>query len=165
MFVLNSRHYFKVQCMPNRTDTPQVVEVLPCPTRSMGAGECRRPCGALVPYCYTFAIQNEMSYRKQRERSKERTRESARDEERRWRQDTNSRGRDKHSNITSFLYLTTRLRVAAVGCLGEFGVRARCCGAHHTVPVGWPGADVLLLSFPLLLVLLLLLLPSGSLFG
>ena len=25
-----------------------MVEVLPCPTRSMGAGECRRPCGALV---------------------------------------------------------------------------------------------------------------------
>ena len=50
MFVLNSWHYFKVQCMPNRTATPQVVEVLPCPTRSMGAGECRHPCGALVIY-------------------------------------------------------------------------------------------------------------------
>ena len=51
MFVLNSWHYFKLQCMPNRTTTPQVVEVLPCPTRSMGAGVCRRPCGALVCIC------------------------------------------------------------------------------------------------------------------
>ena len=29
------------------------VEVLPCPTRSMGAGECRRPCGAIV---YTMSL-------------------------------------------------------------------------------------------------------------
>ena len=34
----------------------------------------------------------------------------------------------------------------------------------YQVPVGCPGVDVLLLSFPLLLVLLLLL-PSGPLFG
>ena len=51
MFVLNSWHYFEVQCMPNRTATPEVVKVLPCPTRSMGAGECRRPCGTLVLPC------------------------------------------------------------------------------------------------------------------
>ena len=81
-----------------------------------------------------------------------------------YRQDTNSRVREKHSSNTSFLYLTTRLRVAAVGCLGEFGVRARCCGAYHTVPVGWPGVDVLQLSFPPLLVLLLLL-SFGPLLG
>ena len=56
MFVLNSWHCFKVQCMPNRTATPQVVEVLPCPTRSMGAGECRRPCGALVLYTISFSF-------------------------------------------------------------------------------------------------------------
>ena len=42
------------------------------------------------------------------------------------------------------MHLTRQLRVAAVGYLGEFGVRARRCGAHHTVPVGWPGVDVLL---------------------
>ena len=55
MFELNSWHYFKVQCMPNRTATPEVVEVLLCPTRSMGAGECRRPCGALV-YIYVIIL-------------------------------------------------------------------------------------------------------------
>ena len=48
MFVLNSWHYFNVQQMPNRTATPYIVEVLPCPTRSMGASECRPPCGAFV---------------------------------------------------------------------------------------------------------------------
>ena len=26
-------------------------QLLPCPTRSMGAGECRHPCGALVLLC------------------------------------------------------------------------------------------------------------------
>ena len=106
-------------------------------------------CSSIL-YCYTFAFQNETSYRKQREeggakREPERVRET---EKRGERQDTNSRGREKHSNSTSFWYLSTQLRAAAVGCLGGFGVRARCCGAYHTVPVGWPGVDVLLLSFP-----------------
>ena len=34
--------------------------MLPCPTRSMGAGECRRPCGALV-YIYIYIVrQNDL---------------------------------------------------------------------------------------------------------
>ena len=37
MFVLNSWHHFKLT-MPNRTATTYFVEVLPCPTRSMGVG-------------------------------------------------------------------------------------------------------------------------------
>ena len=67
MFVLNAWHSSKVQRLSNRTATPQLVEVLPCPTRSMGAGECRRPCGALVlPIVVAAARQSagyQVSYR------------------------------------------------------------------------------------------------------
>ena len=32
------------------------VEVLSCPTRSMGVGECRHPCGALVFICNVMIL-------------------------------------------------------------------------------------------------------------
>ena len=43
--------------MPNRTATPSLVEVLPCPTRSMGTGECR-PCGALVYVILSYTVRS-----------------------------------------------------------------------------------------------------------
>ena len=36
------------ECQIGQLHLNLLVEVLPCPTRSMGTGECWRPCGALV---------------------------------------------------------------------------------------------------------------------
>ena len=119
---------------------------------------------------YFVAIRSQFrmrrTYRKQKEGEAKREAERVRETKKEDRDKTRTAEEERNT-------ATTHLSCTSLhGCvLLPLGVRAssvyeraRCCGAYHTVPVGWPGVDVLLLSFPLR-VLLLLLLPSGPLFG